>query len=123
LYLAASVRTMGGAEGIQNAGRRSCDGPGGLLLAMPTSGEGLGRGVRTHATGTHAAGPSDRYGSGRGMFPGYGVAAMLPQQYPARMAQSGQIEEIIRFQGFGWCRVQDLNPRPSVYKTAALPLC
>jgi hypothetical protein len=21
------------------------------------------------------------------------------------------------------CRVQDLNPRPSVYKTAALPLC
>ena len=22
-----------------------------------------------------------------------------------------------------WCRVQDLNPRPSVYKTAALPLC
>jgi hypothetical protein len=24
---------------------------------------------------------------------------------------------------FRWCRVQDLNPRPSVYKTAALPLC
>ena len=23
----------------------------------------------------------------------------------------------------GWCRVRDLNPRPSVYKTAALPLC
>ena len=23
----------------------------------------------------------------------------------------------------GVCRVQDLNPRPSVYKTAALPLC
>ena len=22
-----------------------------------------------------------------------------------------------------WCRVRDLNPRPSVYKTAALPLC
>jgi len=22
-----------------------------------------------------------------------------------------------------WRRVQDLNPRPSVYKTAALPLC
>ena len=22
-----------------------------------------------------------------------------------------------------WCRMQDLNPRPSVYKTAALPLC
>ena len=25
--------------------------------------------------------------------------------------------------GQGWCRVRDLNPRPSVYKTAALPLC
>ncbi len=23
----------------------------------------------------------------------------------------------------GRCRVRDLNPRPSVYKTAALPLC
>jgi hypothetical protein len=23
----------------------------------------------------------------------------------------------------GWCRVRDSNPRPSVYKTAALPLC
>jgi hypothetical protein len=22
-----------------------------------------------------------------------------------------------------WCRLRDLNPRPSVYKTAALPLC
>ena len=22
-----------------------------------------------------------------------------------------------------WCRMRDLNPRPSVYKTAALPLC
>ncbi len=22
-----------------------------------------------------------------------------------------------------WCRVRDSNPRPSVYKTAALPLC
>ena len=25
--------------------------------------------------------------------------------------------------GLRWCRVRDLNPRPSVYKTAALPLC
>jgi hypothetical protein len=24
---------------------------------------------------------------------------------------------------FDWCRLRDLNPRPSVYKTAALPLC
>src|SRR5207245_273928 len=25
--------------------------------------------------------------------------------------------------GGAWCRVRDSNPRPSVYKTAALPLC
>jgi hypothetical protein len=24
--------------------------------------------------------------------------------------------------GFGWCRVRELNSRPTVYKTAALPL-
>ena len=34
---------------------------------------------------------------------------------------SKAVEQTVK--GIDWCRVRDLNPRPSVYKTAALPLC
>jgi hypothetical protein len=40
-------------------------------------------------------------------------AAVAPRPNGARMAE---------YWGFGWCRVRELNSRPTVYKTAALPL-
>ena len=47
-----------------------------------------------------------------------------PQAVKESMTASDDMgREPIRLKRLGWCRVRDLNPRPSVYKTAALPLC
>ena len=44
---------------------------------------------------------------------------------PRRGSKSGNISQLLVPLVFSVaeCRVRDLNPRPSVYKTAALPLC
>jgi SAM-dependent methyltransferase len=44
------------------------------------------------------------------------VAGAL-RQFSARQGRGDRVHE-----ASGWCRVRGLNPRPSVYKTAALPL-
>jgi hypothetical protein len=40
----------------------------------------------------------------------------------AAFAASPKAKKPFEIRGFVWCRRQDLNPRPTVYKTAALPL-
>ena len=55
----------------------------------------------------------------------FGGDTGLKRQEPAfAFHASARHLAIVRFANDGgWCRQQDLNPRPSVYKTAALPLC
>ena len=47
----------------------------------------------------------------------------MPLAFVSNSAPPVAVRNMRRASRLVWCRVRDLNPRPSVYKTAALPLC
>ncbi len=45
-----------------------------------------------------------------------------PLVAPAQTRRRDMTHSANALKKHGWCRLRDLNPRPTVYKTAALPL-